>query len=119
MVLNYILVGCPCTIICVPKGHGSAAPPSGRSENDEEGKLFLSVTVLYCHDYLNFLVEKAFQVNWLKTKPFLASYNGYERDISSISLIVDDRLWFHSVIQTGDLPSFLQILQIPMSSLLL
>ena len=38
--------------------------------------------------------------------------------MSSISLIVDDRLWFHSVIQTGDLPSFLQILQIPMSSLL-
>ena len=33
-------------------------------------------------------------------------------------MIVDDRLWFHSVIQTGDLPSFLQILQIPMSSLL-
>ena len=26
----------------------------------EEGKLFLSVTVLYCHDYLNFLVEEAF-----------------------------------------------------------
>ena len=51
-------------------------------------------------------------------KPFSASYNGYERDISSISLIVDDRLWFHSVIQTGDLPSFLQILQIPMPSLL-
>ena len=25
---------------------------------------------------------------------------------SSISLIVDDRLWFYSVIQTGDLPSF-------------
>ena len=38
--------------------------------------------------------------------------------MSSISLIVDDRLWFHSVIQTSDLPSFLQILQIPMSSLL-
>ena len=48
----------------------------------------------------------------------MASYNGYERDIFSISLIVDDRLWFHFVIQTGDLPSFLQILQIPMSSLL-
>ena len=48
--------------MCI-KGHGSAAPPSGRSENDEEGKLFLSITVLYCHDYLNFLVEKAFQVN--------------------------------------------------------
>ena len=45
-------------------------------------------------------------------------YNGYERDHSSISLIVDDRLWFHSVIQTGDLPSFLEILQIPMSPLL-
>ena len=41
------------------------------------------------------------------------------RNISSISLTVDDRLWFHSVIQTGDLPSFLQnILQIPMSLLL-
>ena len=40
------------------------------------------------------------------------------RNISSISLTVDDRLWFHSVIQTGDLPSFLQILQILMSSLL-
>ena len=53
-----------------------------------------------------------------KIKPFSASYNGYERDISSIYLIVDDRVWFHSVIQTGDLPSFLQILQIPMSSLL-
>ena len=26
----------------------------------EDGKLFLSVTVLYCHDYLNFLVEEAF-----------------------------------------------------------
>ena len=39
-------------------------------------------------------------------------------DRSSISLIVDDHLWFHSVIQTGDLPSFFQILQIPMSSLL-
>ena len=26
----------------------------------EEGKFFLSVTVLYCHDYLNFLVEEAF-----------------------------------------------------------
>ena len=27
----------------------------------EEGKLFLSVTVLYCHDYLNcLLVEDAF-----------------------------------------------------------
>ena len=26
----------------------------------EEGKLFLSVTVLYCHDYLFFLVEEAF-----------------------------------------------------------
>ena len=26
----------------------------------EEGKLFLSVTVLYCHDYLNFFVEEAF-----------------------------------------------------------
>ena len=36
-------------------------------------------------------------------KPFSASYNGYERDISSISLIADNRLWFHSVIQTGDL----------------
>ena len=23
-------------------------------------ELFLSVTVLYCHDYLNFLVEEAF-----------------------------------------------------------
>ena len=61
--------------------------------------------------------SKLCQVKWLKIKPFSASYNGYERDISSISLIVDDRLWFHSVIQTGDLPSFLQILQIPMSSL--
>ena len=38
--------------------------------------------------------------------------------MSSISLIVDDRLWFHSVIQTSDLLSFLQILLIPMSSLL-
>ena len=37
----------------------------------------------------------------LKIKPFSASYTGYERDISSISLIVDDRLWFRSVIQTG------------------
>ena len=55
---------------------------------------------------------------WLKIKPFSASYNGYERDISSISVIVDDRLWFHSVIQTGDLPSFLQILQLMRSSLL-
>ena len=54
----------------------------------EEGKLFLSVTVLYCDDYLNKKV---------KIKPLSASYNGYERDISSISLIVDDRLWFHSV----------------------
>ena len=53
-----------------------------------------------------------------KIKPFSASYNGYKKDISSISLIVDDRLWFHSVIQTGDLLSFLLILQIPMSSLL-
>ena len=26
----------------------------------EKGKLFLSVTVLYCHDFLNFLVEEAF-----------------------------------------------------------
>ena len=26
----------------------------------EEGKLFLFVTVLYCHDYLKFLVEEAF-----------------------------------------------------------
>ena len=26
----------------------------------EEGKLFLSVTVLYCHDYLNFLSRKRF-----------------------------------------------------------
>ena len=26
----------------------------------EEGKLFLSVTVLYYHDYLNVLVEEAF-----------------------------------------------------------
>ena len=111
MVLNNILVGCPCTIICVLKGHGSAAPPSGRSENDEEGKLFLSVTVLYCHDYLNFLVEKAFQVNWLKTKPFLASYNGYERHFlnfldcwwSSLVLLCNSNQW--------------QI-QIPMSSLL-
>ena len=32
--------------------------------------------------------------------------------MSSVSLIVDDGLWVHSVIQTGDLPSFLQILQI-------
>ena len=40
------------------------------------------------------------------------------RDISSISLIVDDRLWFYSVIQTGDLPSFLLEIQIPMSLLL-
>ena len=55
----------------------------------EEGKLFLSVTVS----------------------------TTATRDISSISLIVDDRLWFYSVIQTGDLPSFLQI-QIPMSSML-
>ena len=32
---------------------------SRRSEYDhEEGKLFLSV-ILYCHDYLNFLVEEA------------------------------------------------------------
>ena len=38
--------------------------------------------------------------------------------MSSISLIVDDRLWFHSVIQTSDLPSFIQILQILVSSLL-
>jgi len=38
--------------------------------------------------------------------------------MSSISLIVDDRLWFQSVIQTGDLLSFLQILLILMSSLL-
>ena len=67
----------------------------------EEGKLFLSVTVLYCHDYLIFFV-----VEERETFPQV------------ISLIVDDRLWFHSVIQTGDLPSFLQILQIPMSSLL-
>ena len=37
----------------------------------------------------------------LKIKPFSASYTGYERDISSISLIVDDRLWVRSVIQTG------------------
>ena len=33
--------------------------PEGASTM-EEGKLFLSVTVLYCHDYLNFLVEEAF-----------------------------------------------------------
>ena len=39
---------------------------------------------------------------WLKIRPFLASYNGYEGDISSISLIFDDRLWFHSVIRTGE-----------------
>ena len=84
----------------------------------EEGKLFLSVTVLNCHDYIFFQQKKLFQVKRLKIKPFSASYNSYERDISSISLIVDDRLWLHSVIQTGDLPSFLQILQIPMSSLL-
>ena len=83
----------------------------------EEGKLFLSVTVLYCHDYSIFFSRRSF-FRLSDLKPFSASYNGYERDISSISLIVDDRLWFHSVIQTGDLPSFLQILQIPMSSLL-
>ena len=82
----------------------------------EEGKLFLSVTVLYCHDYLIFFSRRSFFRLWLKT--LLASYNGYERDISKISLIVDDCLWFHSVIQTGYLPSFRQILQIPMSSLL-
>ena len=78
----------------------------------EEGKLFLSVTVLNCHDYIFFQQKKLFQVKRLKIKPFSASYNGYERDISSISLIVDDRLWFHFLIQTGDLPSFLQILHI-------
>ena len=38
--------------------------------------------------------------------------------MSSISLIVDDCLWFHSVIQTGDLSPSLQIIQISMSSLL-
>ena len=26
----------------------------------EEGKLFLSVTVLYCHDYLNFFSRRSF-----------------------------------------------------------
>ena len=47
----------------------------------EEGKLFLSVTVLYCHDYLIFLSRRSFsvQVKWLKIKRFSASYNGYER----------------------------------------
>ena len=33
--------------------------PEGASPM-EEGKLFLSVTVLYCHNYLNFVVEEAF-----------------------------------------------------------
>ena len=28
----------------------------------EEGKLFLSVTVLYCHDYLIFLSRRSFSV---------------------------------------------------------
>ena len=85
----------------------------------EEGKLFLSVTVLYIATIIYFFSRRSsvFQVKQLKIKPFSASYNGYERDISSISFIIDDRrLWFHSVIQTGDLPSFLQILQIPMLS---
>ena len=40
----------------------------------EEGKLFLSVTVLYCHDYLNFFSR-------LKIKPFSAS----SFDISSFA----------------------------------
>ena len=26
----------------------------------EEGKLFLSITVLYCHDYLNFFTRRSF-----------------------------------------------------------
>ena len=84
----------------------------------EEGKLFLSVTLLYCPDYLIFFSRSSFfRLSDLK-KIFSPSYNGYERDISStVSLIIDHRLWFHSVIQTGDLPSFLQILQIPVSSL--
>ena len=53
----------------------------------EEGKLFLSVLVLYCHDYL-----KVFDGSLFKIKPFLASYNGYERGISSISLIFDQSI---------------------------
>ena len=58
----------------------------------EEGKLFLSVTVLYCHDCLNFFSRRSFfSLSDLKIKPFSASYSGYERDISSISLIVDDQ----------------------------
>ena len=72
----------------------------------EEGKLFLSVTVLYIATIIYFFSRRSsvFQVKQLKIKPFSASYNGYERDISSISMVVDDRLWFHPVIQTGDLP---------------
>ena len=65
----------------------------------EEGKLVLSVTVLYCHDYFFFSRRSFFRLSDLK---FSASYNGYERDMSSISFIVDDRPCFHSVIQTGE-----------------
>ena len=37
----------------------------------EEGKLFLSITVLYCHEYLNFFRRRSFcQVKWLRIKPF-------------------------------------------------
>ena len=59
----------------------------------EEGKLFLSVTVLYIATIIYFFSRRSsvFQVKQLKIKPFSASYNGYERDISSISLIVDDQ----------------------------
>ena len=37
----------------------------------EEGKLFLLLTVLYCHDYLNFISRRSFfRLSDLKQNPF-------------------------------------------------
>ena len=40
----------------------------------EEGKLFLSVTVLYCHDYLNFFSRRSFfRLSRLRVVPHFSS----------------------------------------------
>ena len=41
------------------RAFGCVAFTQERSEH-EDGKLFLSVTVLYCHDYLNFFSRRSF-----------------------------------------------------------
>ena len=88
----------------------------------EEGKLFLSVTVLYCHDYLIFLSTGSFsvQVKWLKIKPFSASYNGYAYERHFLNFL---DCWWLSLVSLCNSNQWFAVIssnpvQIPMLSLL-